>query len=261
MTSRTIAYAVTRRPVDDAVAVQRLGHEQEVPLILAGSIDGILPELIGQSLRKVAAQPGNTGLHLLLRGHTRLNPGFLHPKDGVVCKVFPQLLRVRRQRLQPVVLAQVALEPLALPFAVETFRDRSLYERIVYAEEEVGRIPPLAEVDAIRSLRHIVVCHADKEGRRLAIAPLLRVPRRTHLGYALAWIDGSAIRTTQIHLLRHNADLGIPGRVIEGAVQHDADAGIVVGIDKVLKLDHGILGRGRFAQHRIHLPIILHRIG
>src|ERR1035437_6163854 len=55
--------------------------------------------------------------------------------------------------------------------------------------------------------------------------------------------------------------LAVPGRVIEGGVEHDVDSGAVSGGDEVGELPKGGVARVGLAHERVHLEEVLHGVG
>ena len=136
-----------------------------------------------------------------------------------------------------------------------------LDQSVVTTEEKVRRIAPFAEVDSIGGFRHVIVRHAGEKRGRKAVVVFPRIPSWSHFRDAARWTHHAATGALQPKPLPHLADLGVPCRVVERAVEHDTDSLLTVGFNELLELLHRVLSVVLIAQNRIDLPVVFHGVG
>ena len=242
------------RAIRHRTAVERLGHENEIPFPGACLVHDVFPALRRKSLAEIRAQSVDAFARLIRRC-ANWTAGLVEPEEHVIREVFPHvarhvLLRAADGEIdaRPV---RIGVEKLvALVVVIAVVRRVEAHKRRVFAVKNIVGVGEFSEVAAVgRNGDHARAARATR-----VIAPQRKEAR---LGVA-DFVGRLRVRREILHALR--GQFRVVARVIKRRVEHHVHAGAVGGGDKRLKLLHRRGARVRLAHQRIHLEEIFHRI-
>ena len=241
--------------VADLAAVERFGHEQEVPLERARAVDEVLPELVGEALRVVAAEAvdavvvGEDAVGVAdARMVHAVVAGFLEPVFGIGGHVFPEQLGGGHH---VVIIVHVLFAVDAAGFLGQRVIGGDAVVVAdhggVVAVEQLGDVIPLAEIEAFRRGGDVVVGHAVVIAGGVALDifafGLVRIPAQAERRRRDAIVGGN-VAPAELDVVEFAergvaeavggigeafAENGVPAGVVHDAIEHDVDGFEILG--------------------------------
>ena len=238
---------VTVRAVSDSPAVQRLGHEDEAPLVASRHVDDVFPRLRRQALAEVAAQSVDAariqsvarrcvaiGRCAVAIGSGR--PALPKPVGRIFREIPPDTLR---DAVESSVRSRgVVVEPIGLTRPVVVVGGVPIDQRGVTAEENIDNVEPFTEVTTVGCGGNVVVEKINVTGSTIRVVAL---PREDAHFAVVDQIRGAPPRGAGT---RHDVvdaglpELDVPRGVIKSGVGHEIDAGRVGIGHEILERSH-----------------------